>query len=242
MAKTFVIGDIHGAYKTLVQCLERSGFNKEEDTLIQLGDVVDGWNEVYECVEELLTIKNLIAIKGNHDDWFREFCIYRIHPTNFQQGGEATRSSYNKHLGINNIPYEHMQFFDKQHLYYVDDQNRLFVHAGFDKNYLINEQHDKSVFYWDRGLWMNAVAYCGVDNTKMDKNLFFDKNKFKEIYLGHTATTFLGFDKPLNAANIWNLDTGAGYKGRLTIMDINNKDYWQSDPVQELYNDQKGRN
>lgn len=34
------MGDIHGAYKALQQCLERSKFNYENDKLIQLGDVV----------------------------------------------------------------------------------------------------------------------------------------------------------------------------------------------------------
>ena len=37
--KTFVIGDIHGAYKALLQCFERSGFDYEKDHLIVLGDV-----------------------------------------------------------------------------------------------------------------------------------------------------------------------------------------------------------
>ena len=41
--KTFVVGDIHGAHKALVQVLERSGLDRESDTLIVLGDVVDGW-------------------------------------------------------------------------------------------------------------------------------------------------------------------------------------------------------
>lgn len=55
--RTFAMGDIHGAHKALVQCLERCNFNNEIDTLIQLGDVADGWSETYECVEELLKIK-----------------------------------------------------------------------------------------------------------------------------------------------------------------------------------------
>lgn len=240
MSRTFVMGDIHGAYKALIQCLERSNFNKEEDTLIQLGDVVDGWNEVYECVDELLTISNLIAIKGNHDDWFREFCIYRQHPTDFQQGGQGTRDSYNKHLGINNVPYEHMQFFDKQHLYYIDNQNRIFVHGGFNRHFSIKDQYDKSIFYWDRDLWLSAIAFCGMD--KKDGYFYKIKDNFKEVFIGHTTTTNWDKDNPMRAANIWNLDTGAGFKGRLTIMDVNTKQYWQSDPVQELYKDQSGRN
>jgi serine/threonine protein phosphatase 1 len=39
----------------------------------------------------------------------------------------------------------------------------------------------------------------------------------------------------MNAYNIWNLDTGAGFKGRLTIMEVETKAYWQSDLLTELY-------
>jgi len=48
--KTFVIGDIHGAYKALIQCLKRSKFDYDRDRLICLGDVVDGYPETKECI------------------------------------------------------------------------------------------------------------------------------------------------------------------------------------------------
>lgn len=95
--RTFCCGDIHGAHKALVQCLERSGFDKENDTLIQLGDVVDGWSEMYECVEELLTIKNLISIKGNHDEVFRIWLERGVHMFDWSQGGRAVITSYARH-------------------------------------------------------------------------------------------------------------------------------------------------
>ena len=41
-SRTLVIGDVHGNHRGLLQCLERSGFDKENDTLISLGDVADG--------------------------------------------------------------------------------------------------------------------------------------------------------------------------------------------------------
>jgi serine/threonine protein phosphatase 1 len=31
------------------------------------------------------------------------------------------------------------------------------------------------------------------------------------------------------------MDTGAGHSGKLTIMDIDKKTFWQSDPLPELY-------
>jgi len=58
---------------------------------------------------------------------------------------------------------------------------------------------------------------------------------FEEIFIGHTPTTKQGTDQPLTIFNITNLDTGAGHSGRLTIMDIDSRAFWQSDPLPELY-------
>jgi serine/threonine protein phosphatase 1 len=43
-------------------------------------------------------------------------------------------------------------------------------------------------------------------------------------------------------ANIWNVDTGAAFKGALTIMDIDSKQVWQSDVLPSLYPKEDGRN
>lgn len=70
MSKRFAIGDIHGRYNALLEVLKKSKFNYQEDELIVLGDVSDGGYNTYEVIEELLKIKNLIFIMGNHDEWF----------------------------------------------------------------------------------------------------------------------------------------------------------------------------
>jgi hypothetical protein len=61
--RKFVMGDIHGAHRAMLQCFERSGFDDQNDLLIQLGDVADGYPEIHECVEELLQVKNRICLK-----------------------------------------------------------------------------------------------------------------------------------------------------------------------------------
>jgi serine/threonine protein phosphatase 1 len=101
--KTYVVGDIHGAHKALVQVLERSGFQYHIDTLITIGDIVDGWGESYEVIEELLKIKNRIDIMGNHDQWMYEFITTGIHPDSWSQGGLATAKSYARALGMDLI-------------------------------------------------------------------------------------------------------------------------------------------
>ena len=56
--KTYAIGDIHGAYKALVQCFQRSKFDYSKDRLIVMGDVVDGYplsNSIEQAATEIIT-------------------------------------------------------------------------------------------------------------------------------------------------------------------------------------------
>ncbi|MEO8236216.1 MAG: serine/threonine protein phosphatase, partial [Flavobacterium sp.] len=39
-----------------------------------------------------------------------------------------------------------------------------------------------------------------------------------------------------------NVDTGAAFNGPLTIMDIDTKEFWQSEKLPDLYPNEKGRN
>ncbi|TYA86387.1 serine/threonine protein phosphatase, partial [Seonamhaeicola marinus] len=57
-----------------------------------------------------------------------------------------------------------------------------------------------------------------------------------------TPTTNFNIEKPMNAANIWNVDTGAAFKGKLSAMDIDSKKVWQSDNLPSLYPNEMGRN
>lgn len=247
MGKTFCIADIHGNYRALKQCLERSNFNYDNDTLIQLGDVVDRFPESYECVNELLKIKNLISIRGNHDDWFCNWIQRGVHGSYWSQGAESTLRSYIKHAGreikifdtftqgvktdftyydVNPL---HIQFFMHQNYYYIDDQNRCFVHGGFNRHKSIVGQ-PYHILMWDRDLWYGALSTKGIDELK-----FKIYDDFKEVFIGHTSTTNWDTDQPMYSGKIWNLDTGGGGKGKLTIMNVDTKEYHQSDNVETLY-------
>lgn len=245
------MGDLHGAHRALLQCLERSGFDREKDRLIQLGDVADGYDEVYECVETLLQLPNLIAIKGNHDEWFREYCETGYHPMVWMQGGAATASSYLRRIGKEDllfrsgngyktalnpgdIPLRHQDFFRRQHLYYVDEWNNCFLHGGFNREMEFKGQAP-STYYWNRDLWTEALSFKAFERSGENGARFRMVTPFNHIFIGHTSTMNWKTDRPMKAANIFNLDTGAGHVGRLTIMDVETKEFWQSDPVWELY-------
>ncbi len=232
--KTFVVGDIHGANKALLQCIERSNIDKEKDVLISLGDIADGWSGVSECVDELLTFKNLIAIKGNHDHWCDEWLQFGIAPLIWtQQGGQATIDSYVRTGSLTDERHRH--FFRKQHLYYIDDDNRAFVHGGYKSTKGLGHEQYNSDYYWDRDLWNTALS---GSKSQSSPNLL---KPHKEIYIGHTATQNWNKDTPMNASNVWNMDTGAGFSGKLTFMNIDTKEIFQSDGVKLLYPNEHGR-
>lgn len=235
--KKFVIGDIHGAHRALKQCLERAQFDYEEDELFCLGDVADGWPEVRECFDELLKIKHLTFILGNHDQWLL-FWAQGNHPGDVwtSQGGLNTQKSYG--FDPKNVPAEHIQLLlEDSKLWLVDDDNRLYVHGGINRDLPIEKQK-VDVCLWDRSLVQTALKYQNM------KKPIAQMTEFANVFVGHTTTNF--FDKemkslPMNLFEIWMLDTGAGWEGKLTIMNVETKEFFQSDLVPDLYPNEVGR-
>jgi serine/threonine protein phosphatase 1 len=258
--RTLVIADIHGALKALVQVLQRSEYDLKKDNLIFLGDYVDGWSQSAEVVDFIIGLKekakfemrhpdSVICLEGNHDQWLREFLIYGTIPQGWlENGGKTTLRSYTSFWEENGKSSEsldsHRSFFKYLHPYYVDNKNRAFVHAGCDR--------EKGVAgtlpylrVWDRRMWAQVLSGAKVE-------------AHNELFIGHTTTTAMklkrhlreyelqtdkseGITIPVNRQNVWNLDTGCGWDGKLTVLDVDTKEYWQSDLVSELYSGERGR-
>ncbi len=212
----------------MMQCLALSDFDYQHDTLIALGDVCDGWPETAQCIDELLKINRLIYVLGNHDLWALEWARKHEAPEIWlEQGGRATVDGYPQ-----GMPASHQKLLAKAYQYYVNDQ-KLFVHAGILPDIDL-EYQGQDIFLWDRSLCRMALQLKDADKEKQ-------LGSFEEIYLGHTPTTRWGAFNPFKACNIWMMDTGAAWKGCLSIMNIQTKEYFQSDLVWKLYPGIKGR-
>lgn len=240
--RTLVIGDIHGGLKALVQLLERANVT-QEDNLIFIGDYVDGWSESSFLIRYLIELSkrnNCIFIKGNHDVWCENWL--RDGSTNsvwLFHGGNETVESYNSISDEEKK--DHLSFFESMKLYHIDYKNRLFVHAGFGSMHGPTRELPKSNLYFDRTLWEMALAF---DKDIKEDSVFYPKRikLFNEIYIGHTPTIHYDSFVPMNAMNVWNVDTGACFYGKLSCLDIETKEVFQSDVVQSLYPQEKGRN
>ena len=240
--RTLVIGDIHSGLKALKQLLKRAEVSTD-DRLIFLGDYIDGWSDAVETVDFLTALQkthHCTLIRGNHDElcleWLREG---KDNPLWLQHGGTATLASYSN--ADAKTKENHILFYESLQNTYLDAENRLFLHAGFTNLKGIDHEYFPETFYWDRTLWELAQS---LNPNLQKENSFYPKrlSQYESIFIGHTPLSKTGVVKPKNAANVWNIDTGAAFKGALSMLDVDTKAIWQSDPVHTLYPNERGRN
>ncbi len=242
MKRTIAIGDIHGGLKALIQLLDEINITPD-DTLIFLGDYVDGWKDSANVVSYLIELakqNSCIFLRGNHDDLtYRWLKTGELNEKWLQHGGQSSIDAYRDFTSeeIKN----HLDFYEQMVNYYIDKQNRLFVHAGFTNLHGPEQEYHESSFYWDRTLWETALS---LDLSMQTTHKFYPARLklFKEIFIGHTPVSRIDEEKPIKMANVWNIDTGAAFKGKLSGIDVDSKNVWQSQPVYKLYPREEGRN
>ena len=104
-------------------------------------------------------------------------------------------------------------FFDKSKKYHVED-NMIFVHGGFRP---------------DKAIEFSTLSYCIWDRQLIDFARSHVIDNYDKVFVGHSTTLCEGTTDPIKRNNLWMLDTGAGHCGRLTIMDVDTEEYWQSE-------------
>ncbi len=239
---TYVIGDIHGGKKALQQLIEKLNL-LPNDHLIFLGDYCDGWSESAETLLFLMNLRKTqpcTFIKGNHDALTLEWLETGKKKQEWlKHGGEATVKSFSK-FSKEEIT-EMKRFLQSLKTYVIDDENRLFLHAGFTHLQGPKREYFEEMCYWDRSLWELALA---AHNTVDETHPHYPKRLklFKEIYIGHTPTVRIDTTIPVNATCVWNVDTGAAFYGPLTALNIDNKEFIQTEAVHTFYPDERGRN
>lgn len=227
--RTFVIGDIHGAHKALLQCLEEANFDPAGDELICLGDVCDGWPETRECIDTLLSLDHLVMILGNHDQMTLDWALEgSLEPVWITQGGRQTIDSYEG----GPMPPAHLDLLKNAHLYYIRE-NKLFVHAGILPGKPLEEQGPE-IFLWNRDLFYQALEQKQHDQIR-------SLTSFDEVYIGHTPIHKYGWLAPVKSGDVWLMDTGAAWEGTLSMMDIHSGEVIISDPVHTFYPPGSGR-
>lgn len=152
MSKIWAISDIHGCYKTFLECLNTIGLN-ESDKLFLLGDYIDRGTGSIKTIDKIIELQNngyqIQCLTGNHEEMMLD---------SFEQPGESSiwlsngGNTVMNELGItevNEIPRKYIDFI-KGLNHYIEWNNFIFVHAGLNLN-LKNPFEDTESLTWIRG-------------------------------------------------------------------------------------------
>lgn len=147
MTRYIAITDIHGEVYKLKNLISKIEF-LPNDTIVFMGDYIDrGYfsKEVIDYVIELGKKYNCIYLMGSHEYAYlhsrkkEEYYEYLF----WNYGGDATVDSYGSYENIYKI---HGKFLENLKLYYLTDKY-LFVHAGINPNYSLEEQEEEDLVY-----------------------------------------------------------------------------------------------
>jgi serine/threonine protein phosphatase 1 len=209
--KIFAIGDIHGYLNKLEALMRKIHPDPDRDELVFLGDYVDRGPNSKEVVEMVLEIKKSFprttCLMGNHEFTLLDYLTYRKDPwTFFLNGGIETIHSYDL-TGDDiesKIPAEHIAFFNSLRPYY-ETEHYIFVHAGLKEGVPLHEQTLDDLV-WIRREFIESKEDFG-----------------KLVIFGHTP-----FPKPLVHPNKIGIDTGAGYGGTLTCLELPDRVFYST--------------
>lgn len=203
--RTLVISDIHGCFDEFNALLNLVNYVPNQDRLILLGDYVDRGpksKEVIEKVIKLAKYKNVIVLRGNHDDRFLSVLNGDTHVFDIflEYGGmealksycaEAERKSIHEVINYINLEFpDHMDFLHQTKLYFEDD-DFIYVHAGLDPTYPNWKEQPATTFFTIRDGFVN-------NKTSVDRKVIF----------GHINTI-----KIQQSSNIWFSDDKIGIDG-----------------------------
>lgn len=199
--KLFVVSDIHGYYDILIEYLRKAGFedNNPSQLLICCGDYWDRGKQPVEVMNYLMSLTNVILVRGNHEDLMIEM-LKRGTPLRHDISNGTQTTFLQLSSEIKN-PVKSLErevenyikpFYDKM-LDFYETRNYIFVHGWipvkekFENNtslHTIKEVYDPdwrnaSEVEWSDARWLSPV--------EMYKSGFVVPNK--TIVCGHWHTS-----------------------------------------------------
>ena len=202
MGRFIAITDIHGELRKLESVLSKIDV-RQDDTFVFLGDYIDRGPDSKGVVEKVIEISEqykTITLIGSHeyallhadkDDYY--------HYLFWNYGVPATVKSYGGRF--ENILATHGNFYRNLKFYHLTD-DYLFVHAGIDPRYSLEEQCETDLVY------IRSAFYNRPHNLS------------QKIIFGHTE-----FDAPLVQDDKICIDLGCGkYKNaKLCALILDNR-------------------
>ncbi|MGD9947298.1 MAG: metallophosphoesterase family protein [Desulfobulbus sp.] len=221
MPKIFAVGDIHGCHQKLVTLLGRLPLDREQDTLIFLGDYINRGPDSRKVLDTLVGLerscRHVVFLKGNHEQALLDYEIYG-EPDDLRllrtMGIDATAESYGATLrrltDLSCLPTEHQQFLFDLKLSFAAG-NYLFTHADFAPTL---PPLDALETPQERMQRRNTEARL-LASRRLGQENDLEPQSDNVVIFGH-----LPYATPLVRADRIGIDTGAVYGNLLTAIQL----------------------
>lgn len=219
----YAISDIHGCLRTFKKSLREVEFSKE-DQLYLLGDYIDRGLDskgVVDYIIELQKDHNLVALKGNHEDFLLQAMTDRgTFRSWLYNGGNNTLQSYGYPLDnsgwANYIPKEHIEWYESLPSICVLDDYVL-VHGGL--NFRSDDPINKT--FEDEMLWNRIYREPGNARSVALGG--------RVLVTGHTPTDKETMFEMANGEDMITIDRGCVFKhseyGHLAVFNLDTKQF-----------------
>ena len=209
MEQIYIIGDVHGCYKSLLSLIDQFP-NKQKSKIVFVGDLVDKGKNSCEVIEFIMS-NNYDCVFGNHEELFLEYAPNKeefgedfsmeYSPYYFDKcGGKETIESYK---GNKELYCKHYDFIQNLPLYLeyedyrtADDRYLVVSHSTVGKTWCLRNSDSKHHLEDFR------------TNTLWSRWKNFDNYDIFNVY-GHTV-----FTEPLLNDYSCGLDLGCFYQNR----------------------------
>lgn len=212
--KDYVIGDLHGCLDELYEAMSSVGFNRTQDRLFAVGDLIDRGKESLLCLE-LIKEPWFHSVKGNHEDMMVTAVLQGIDLGNWRYNGGKWEGELRDSSGF---PWceeftELVKLADDLPLSIeiVDDTGKPlvgFCHAEPLSHWYKHESPTEA--QKEKILWGRYAVKLPSNTESICKGIPL-------VYCGHTPC----LDGPKIVGDVRFIDTGSCFKGGyLTIEEI----------------------
>ncbi len=210
--RLIAIGDIHGHAVALKHLVDRID-PRPNDTIVTIGDYVDGGPDSKGVLDQLIELQsrcNLVPLRGNHEEMMLG-ARHSDQDFEFWQscGAISTLRSYGSTGELSLVPESHFIFLDCC----VNDfetESHFFIHANYFPNRWLSEQDHRTRFWLSLNDELPGPHFTG-----------------KTAIVGHTPQLNRQI---LDLGYLKCVDTGCGYGGCLTALEVNTGKCWQIAP------------
>lgn len=198
--RDFFVGDLHGEYRLLQEALQGIAFDKANDRLFSVGDLIDRGEGSLECLS-LAREPWFFGVRGNHEVMAQDALEEGRGSTwdNWMlNGGDWIK--HHDMMEVHAILDEAMYRLPYARQVEVAGRQIGMVHAEPPGDWATLESTSPDILVWGRDRIMrdDETPVAGID----------------AVVVGHTI-----LDEPLVLGNVHYIDTGAFHSGRLTLID-----------------------